>query len=311
MARVLNITVPEAYTEKIISQVKDKEGLLSLALQKQASLKPPGDILTLSVTNTTLHSFIQLLESYKMGQQGGITLRSSEPDSIITNEPDYRIEKDGQEATWEEVEMVISKDSNMKPNILVMMAMAGVISITGLATSTIHVVIGGMLLAPGFMPIMRTSLGLANNNRYWYYGMIETVKGYFSLMAGALIAGLLLKWSGIDPLSPDQEYYQVHNTLIDYWTNINAAALLSSVAATVVGVLLLMTKRTIFTSGVMIALALIPAAALIPVCLASGEYKLAGKAALRFGTDLVLISGISFLIFSIKQKWIHKRGIKL
>jgi hypothetical protein len=311
MARLLNVSVPEQYSQEIISKLKGKEGLLSLAFYKNASLHPPGDIISIHVTNNELHPFMRLLEDYSIGKEGGLSIHTSEQDSIITTVPDYRVENDGQEAIWEEVNMVISKDSNMSKNILAIMVMAGIITTVGLATSTIHIVIGGMLLAPGFMPIMRITLGLVNKNPYWYYGLIDTLKGYFTLMLGAVFAAFLLRWTGLDPLSPEQEYYQLHNSLIDYWTKVTLSSIFSSAAATVVGTFMLITKRTIFTSGVMIALALVPAASLVPIGLIFGEFEMAGKAAIRFGLDVGLILVISYIIFSIKQRLMHRRTIKL
>jgi uncharacterized membrane protein len=110
-------------------------------------------------------------------------------------------EQDGQEAIWEEVEMVISKDSNMSPDILILMVMAGAITTIGIATSTIHVVIGGMLVAPGFMPLMRITLGLANKNKYWFRGITDSLKGYLALKLGAIFTTFMLRWTGTDPLT--------------------------------------------------------------------------------------------------------------
>jgi hypothetical protein len=64
MARQLNITVPLQHTDQLISDIKEKEGLLSLSIQKGSSIKPPGDILVLQVTNSTLHEFMQTMENY-------------------------------------------------------------------------------------------------------------------------------------------------------------------------------------------------------------------------------------------------------
>lgn len=128
MARLLKITVPEKYTNALLKELKDKDGLLSLEIHKNVSIIPPGDILTIQVTNTSLNNYMHILEKYHLGKEEGVSLSTSDPDSIITNQPDYRIEQDKQEAIWEEVEMVISKDSNMSLNILIMMVMAGAIT---------------------------------------------------------------------------------------------------------------------------------------------------------------------------------------
>lgn len=311
MARELNISVPEKLTQEILDKIKTRDGLLSLSVQRGKSIKPKGDVITMTVTNSSLRTYMHLLEEYRIGKKGGVSIATSEPDCVITDVPDLMIERDGQEAIWEEVETVISTDSNMTYNILGLMVMSGIITTVGLATSTIHIVIGGMLVAPGFMPLMRITLGLATKNSYWYYGITDFLKGYFSLMGGAVIATLVLRALGTDPLSPEQEYYELHNTLIDYWTQITASSVLSSAAATVVGVLLLSTKRTIFTSGVMIALALIPAATLVPIGVISGKWDIAGMAALRFAVDIGLILAISIPMFYAKQYWVHRRSIKL
>ncbi|WMJ74696.1 DUF389 domain-containing protein [Cytophagaceae bacterium ABcell3] len=311
MARELTVTASREVINKLISDIEDKEGLLSISLHKEASIKPPGDILIFQVTNNTLNSFMRILENYNIGGKDGVSLSTSEPDSVITNKPDSRIAKDGMDATWEEAEMVISKDSNMNINTLFMMAMSGVITMIGVSTSTIHVVIGGMLVAPGFMPIMRIPLGLVTKNPYWYYGIKDTFQGYFCLMLGATLTTFILWLLDSNPLLPEEEYYQLHNPFVDYWTSITLSSVFSSAAAVVVAVLLLATKRTIFTSGVMVALALIPSACLIPVCLISGEFELAGGAALRFGIDVALILGLSYVLFQAKQRWEHRRTIKL
>lgn len=311
MARQITITTPEKYTEELISRFSGKEGLLSMAFQKNASLKPPGDIITILVTNNSLIGFLHLLENFHLGEKEGISINTSEPDSIISNQPDYKIEEDGQEAIWEEVEMVISKDSNMSINILILMLMSGAITATGLATSSIHILIGGMLVAPGFMPIMRISLGLVTQNKYWYRGFLDTFKGYMALMIGAVLTTALLRMSGVGPLHPEEGYYELHKTFVEYWTTVNLAGIISSAAATIVGAILLMTKRTIFSSGVMIALALVPAASLTAIALVSGEWELAGKAGFRFALDLGLVLVLSFLIFGAKQYWLHRRRIKL
>jgi uncharacterized membrane protein len=57
----------------------------------------------------------------------------------------------------------------------------------------------------------------------------------------------------------------------------------------------------------MIALALIPSAALIAISLISGAFELAGKAGFRFAVDVILILGISILVFMHNQYSSHLR----
>lgn len=51
MGKQIQIIVPVQHTDEVIAAIKGEGGLLSMALQKNSSLKPPGDILTLQITN--------------------------------------------------------------------------------------------------------------------------------------------------------------------------------------------------------------------------------------------------------------------
>jgi ABC-type protease/lipase transport system fused ATPase/permease subunit len=64
-----------------------------------------------------------------------------------------------------------------------------------------------------------------------------------------------------------------------------------SALAAIAGALLVVSHRSVLTAGVMIALALVPAAALIPVALIGGDATRAGWAALRWSTEAALVLG--------------------
>ncbi|NJK85467.1 MAG: hypothetical protein HC906_05360, partial [Bacteroidales bacterium] len=59
------------------------------------------------------------------------------------------IERDNSEAIWEEILMTISKDSNTTNNTLILMFLSGCLAVMGLSTNSLHIVIAGMLIAPG------------------------------------------------------------------------------------------------------------------------------------------------------------------
>ncbi|MBM3492617.1 MAG: hypothetical protein FJX68_19690 [Alphaproteobacteria bacterium] len=48
------------------------------------------------------------------------------------------------------MELVIGKNSNMTGNALLVMLAAGVLAAIGIATNALHIVIGAMLIAPGY-----------------------------------------------------------------------------------------------------------------------------------------------------------------
>lgn len=310
MSRVITITVPPLQTDTILREVEMLEGLIELHVQKGISVRPSGDLITVQITNRSLHELMRRLRKHGLGQPGGVSLTTSDPDSMISSGSNNKIDRDEQESTWEEMEMIFSKDSNPTLNMLGSMAVAGILATVGIATNALHLVIGGMLVAPGFMPIMRISLGIVTQNRKWHYGIIDTCKGYLVLLTGAAFTAMILKAIGKDALQGYISYYDTYQTLTSYWTTITPSSIMASAAAALAGGFLIASKKSVFTSGVMIGLALVPSAALVAIALVSWNTEIAGQAALRWMVDVGLVLVISILIFWWKEIEIHKRKMK-
>lgn len=51
MHRALEITVPAASTDALVFELKNSECLISLAVHRGASIKPPGDVLVAHTLN--------------------------------------------------------------------------------------------------------------------------------------------------------------------------------------------------------------------------------------------------------------------
>lgn len=311
MARLVKITCPQHHTSKLLNDLQHTEGILEIQLVKDAGINPPGDAISVLVTSASLQTLMRLLDENQLGKPGGISINTSDPDSVILTSSDNKIDRDTNECTWEEMEMIISKDSNTTVNTLCLMVVSGMLAIIGITTSSLHIVIAGMLVAPGFMPVMRISLGLVTRNGVWYYGLIDTVKVYVALIAGATVTIFIMQGIGKNPASPVPEYYLLHQTFISYWSGITPSSILASIAASIAGVVLIATKRSVFTSGVMIGLALVPSAALIPLGLISGNYSIAGHAALRWLVDIILVFTIPAIYLFWEKKRIHKRNMQL
>lgn len=311
MARTLNITAPAEQTESLLQELQNVEGLLQLELYRGASVVPPGDVISLAVPNTHLNQVMRLLDKHKLGEPGGISLSSSSPSGYIPTQSSRSIERDNNEASWEEMEMTISSDSNTSANTLLTMFAAGALAIVGITTNALHLVVGGMLLAPGFMPITRLALGIVARHKTWYFGLIDFVRGYLALMAGAVAMGLTLSAIGYDPVATRSSYYPIEQKLIDYWSGVTAASLLGSAAAAVAGALLVATRKSVFTSGVMIGLALVPTAAIAAMALVELNFALALKALLRFALDVALVFVCSLAMFAWARRYYHKRDIRL
>ena len=310
MARIISITSPYEKTDTILQDLKEVEGLLELQVFRKVSIEPPGDVIKLSIPNTHLHEVMRRVDKYGLGRVNGVSLSSSEPDSLIPTKSSYGIERDINEGSWEEMEMTISNDSNTSINTLLIMFISGSLATIGIATNSLHIVIGGMLVAPGFMPITRVALEIVGKHPGWYYGSFDFFKGYLVLIIGATLTAVLLNALGYSPMEATSTYYKPEKDLLSYWTTITSTSLLASAAASIAGALLVATKKSVFTSGVMIGLALVPTAAIIGIGTISGDFELAGKAFLRFILDVALVLILSLAVFLWVRLYYHKRNFR-
>ncbi|CAN5920880.1 hypothetical protein BH24BAC1_BH24BAC1_17020 [soil metagenome] len=178
MARIIEVVSPYGKTGALEKEIKKVKGVLNLRLLRQISVQPAGDVLSVTIPNRHLQELMRVLERFDLGKENGICLHSSQPDSLIPTSPSYQVDRDSNEATWEEMEMIISMDSNANLNTLLIMAIAGSLAIVGIVTNALHIAIGGMLVAPGFMPIIRIPLGIVAGHQGWYWGVVDTLKGY-------------------------------------------------------------------------------------------------------------------------------------
>ena len=104
--------------------------------------------------------------------------------------------------------------------------------------------------------------------------------GYVALVAGAA-AALIAMLIGS---TPEGELGSRH--WVQYWLSLKPMSLVIALAASGAGAAIRAAQRSVLTAGVMIALALIPSAAIVGMGLVSGEFGLAGQAAMRWLVDI-------------------------
>lgn len=190
----------------------------------------------------------------------------------------------------------------MTPPKLVIMALAGLFAAAGLHTGALHVLIGSMLVAPAYEPLSRLSFAFVNRNRPLWPGARDLVTGYTALAAGAALFTLLVVLAGHPPLSARADTYLPSSAFVEYWTTIGWLDVVVSGAGGIAGGLLITTNRRVLATGVVIILALVPSLVLAVMELANGELGLAGRAALRWLLDVVLVVAGCALVFFVKRR---------
>jgi hypothetical protein len=144
----------------------------------------------------------------------------------------------------------------------------------------------------------------------WKRGLFDTLKGYAALILGGGAAGLILYLLGTPPTIQTTTYLP-SGTLTAFWSTVSPTSVLISAAAGFGGAILVSIHRSVLTAGVMIALALIPAATLIGLAVVSGDLLLAAQGFLRWVVDVALVFATSIIVFGWKQHFTHHRSMHL
>src|SRR5690348_1218902 len=112
MARILEITVPTGRTESIVSRLRETNGLLGLRVQRGVSLQPAGDVITAQTTTRAPPGVMQMRQREGIGTDS-TDLTTSEPMSVVSRSHAPEISTDSSEATWEEMDYNLNKESRM------------------------------------------------------------------------------------------------------------------------------------------------------------------------------------------------------
>lgn len=228
---------------------------------------------------------------------------TSEPRSLVSPSHQIRIDEETNEGSWSEIAALFRRETNITSNYLMAMAFAGMVAAAGLWTDTVHIVVGAMVIAPGFEPILRVPFGLlASDSRSSSVGLRSTLIGYAAMMAGAAAAYLLLRV--VQPSSAELSA----QPWVQYWSSLKPSSIIIVTAASAAGAAIIAAQRSVLTAGVMIALALVPSASIVGMGMAAGDFALAGKALMRWGADAGCVALAGGLVFLLKRRVLHAKG---
>ena len=309
MSRNIQISLPSEYCEKLLPKIKSFDGVIGVRIHRNVSIDPPGDVLDFDILNPGVSPCLKMLEDEGLLFREDVSITTNKPTNVISKSASGKLLAETHETSWEDILKNLLHQSNMNFNTLLVMFCAGVIAALGISTNSLHTVIGAMLIAPGFEPVSRAALGVVTKHRDWKNGTRDILKGYGSLIAGGFVGGVVFSFFKDDVL-PGTGTYLPAGSLVDFWMGFTGTSLLTSVFASLVGGIIIMTNKSILTAGVMVALALIPAATLVGMWLLEGNFELAGIAFLRLLLEIFIVAFFTGIIFWWKRQSTHKRNMQ-
>ena len=301
----IEIIVHPSYTDQLIHDLEQMEEVISLSVVREASIKPPGDVLTVHALNRGSDKVLGLTDAAR--KQGQISVSTGELTSIIDPEHEQKVANDIDEALWEEVETELRHQGKLTMNYVSLMALGGVVAATGLVVESASQAISfvaASIIAPGFEPLAAPPIGLAL--RRWPVvgkGLQSVGGGYLALILSAALTYLVLHATGVVVA---EEF--ISNTEVRNLAEPGLREILLSGCGAVAGMVMVLSLRRYLIPGALIALIVIEAAAMIGVALAAGEPGLMLEGAKRFGLDVVLIVVGGVPVVLLKQAIVHRRA---
>lgn len=191
-----------------------------------------------------------------------------------------------------EVYRSIHKDARPVVDFFIMIGLSALIATFGLLQNSTAVIIGAMLVAPLFSPILAMSLAVIQGNaRLLRLGIESTLKGV------ALAVGLSLLLAILSP-------YKTVTAEISIRAQPTIFDLLVALASGMAGAYAVARKNVAAAlPGVAIAAALVPPLGVMGIGLAMGNLGVAGGGTLLFATNLVAIilaGGVTFLLLGFR-----------
>lgn len=297
MPRTVEISVPSDRRAELLDRLEKLDGVAAILVHEHASHLPPGDLVVLRGTNQAAEQVVRVAAEMQLIQNGG-ALAINEPLGLASGARRRMIEDDSSDSTWEEIDTLLRRDTNVSLNFLGLMGLAGAVAGAGLMQDILHIVIGAMLIAPGFEPLVRIAHGLACGLRdSARRGLVSAALAYLALAVGAVFGMFVAIW--LDPALaladlPTRDWVQ-------FWTDIKLGSVAIALFAGLAGALVVNSHQTVFATGVMIALALVPGMAIFGMGLAAGMPELALLGLGRWAVDAACVLIASGLVFGLKR----------
>lgn len=298
MTLQIRVVSPAELTDQIIDMAKQHLGTAEVALFKNASLVPAGDVITFQVVREAAGELIEKLDQLGLPASGSVTINT--PELVLSDRADAAAEAapgEGADAViWDEVEANTNDDAKLSWSFLAFLVIATQLAGIGIVTNSTIAIVGAMVVGPEFGPL--AGLALAIVDRRWALARraaLALLVGFPIAMAVcALAAWLSLALGLIDRNSVNQG-----DSAVEFIYHPGPFSFIVAVLAGAAGMISLIGRKSAVLVGVFISVTTVPAAGFIAVALVLGEPGKAGGSAIQLVLNLlgIVVSAVVVLVF--------------
>lgn len=302
MHHQIDVTIPSEATDELLSELDKHDGVLSLTLQRGGSVKPAGDVLTAHVLNRSIDSVLTVVDRARY--HGAITVGTWRTETVVSTGSEKAIEDDADESPWEEFERTLRHHGRMSTNYLALMMLGGAIAVAGLLSPPVPQALAlaaSAVIAPAFEPVAKLAVALLRGDLYRIRrSLVSVVVGYALLAAGGGLSFLVLRALGLAKPGVLASSEGVHMVV-----DPTAADWLVGAGGALAGLIIITSFREAVLAGALIALALVPAGAMIGIGVVSGDWTVALEGLQRTVADMGLVIVLGGAVVFLKDRFVH------
>ena len=306
MHRTIEIAAGPDAAAALAAALERQDGVVGLAVHRGASVVPAGDVVVVHVLNRGADAVMRAVAEAE--RRGPVSVATAELASLTDPEKQDAIERDVDEALWEEMETGLRHQGRITANFLALMALGGAVAAAGLVTEDparrAIAMVAAAVLAPGYEPIAKVALGIALRKRaVLTAGLVSTAAGYVALVAGAAATFALLRLLGDSVVE-----HLVGSSAVHELSHPTALSFLVSACGAAAGMVVLSAYRRSVIAGPLMAMVLVEAAALVGAAPVAGHPELALEGLQRLALDAALVVAVGAVVVAAKQAFVHRRA---
>lgn len=297
MTLQLRVVSPVGLTEQVIELATEQLGTAEIAVFKNASVMPDGDVVAIQIAREAAGELIEKLDELGIPETGSITVET--PELVLSSRSEAASEAapgEGADAViWDEVEKNTNNDAKLSWSFLAFLVIATQLAGIGIVTNSTIAIVGAMVVGPEFGPL--AGLALAIVDRRW--GLARRAVGALligfpvamAICALAVFISLPLGW--FDPNSINQG-----DSAVEFIYHPGPFSFIVAVLAGAAGMISLIGRKSAVLVGVFISVTTVPAAGFVAVALVLGEPEKAAGSAIQLVLNLlgIVVSAIVVLL---------------
>ena len=308
--RHVRVTVSEESRERVIEVLEDAD--VEYTVTEETSDRGVSHVFTFPVRTDEVEGILDGLKETGVGEEGNGSIIITEAQAVVSegfeegDEVEEKDENSDERIARDELKATADGLSRSTRNYVVFTVVSAVVATAGMLQNSAAVVVGSMVIAPLIGPAMASSVGsVLKDDELFYNGVKTQFVGVGVAVASATVFAVLARLA----VAPELDLLVVEQ--VAERVNPGLLALAVALGAGVAGALSLTSGASAALVGVMIAVALIPPAAVVGLGVAYERFAVAASAGVLVLVNLLSINLAALVVLWAKgyrpEKWYDEK----